>query len=122
MATQNTIEVVARAELNIRWSEELLQEHVHSPRHLGQEEITSQAIEGALLIPGPFGALADTEVLGRRAAGGGVAALLLLSHGHHSVGHDGGGGAACAGGELSASHHGRGGRQSRGHGVEQEDN
>lgn len=89
---------------DIRWSEELLKQDIHAPRHLGHEEKLSHAVQGALLIPGPLHTLACSEVGGRRAMRRRVASLLdktndagrssgarseLSSRNHGGVGHCG---------------------------------
>lgn len=92
--------------VNVRWSEELLEQHIHAPRHLRHEEKLAHAVQGALLIPRPLHLSARSEVGGGRSLGRRVSSLLGDKE---SRGHEG------AGGELAAREHGRRGLQGRGH-------
>ena len=65
----------------VRSTEVLLEQHVHSPGHLGHEEELAQSVEGALPIPVPFDPLAGSEVGRGRTVRGGIAALLELLSG-----------------------------------------
>ena len=64
---------------NVRWSEELLEQHVHPPRHLGHEEVLSQPVQRGVLVPVPLDLAARTEVGGGRALGRRIAPCLLLA-------------------------------------------
>lgn len=101
---------------NIRRSEKLLEQEVHSPRHLGHEEKLAHAVEGALVVPGPGDLPARAEVGGRGSVRGRVAARGLAGDEH--PGSDEGGAAAGGGrpGKLSAREHGGRSLQSRRHG------
>jgi hypothetical protein len=59
-----------RRKNHLRRPEELLQEHVHAPQHLGHEEVLSNLLDGALLLLVPSRGRPEPEVLQRRAGRG----------------------------------------------------
>lgn len=77
-----------------RRAEELLQHDVHSPHHLGQEEVVARLVEHRLLLLIPARRPGRAETLGRRALGGGI-----LSRRGAEAG-SGGGSESVAGGGL----------------------
>lgn len=93
---------------DVRWAKELLEQDVHPPRHLREEEVLSQPIQRLLLLPSVFPALAQAVAFGRGALGRGISPLLLVllvGHGHLES-HD-----ELRSRELSPGH---GGKQARG--------
>lgn len=58
---------------NLRWPEELLQQDVHAPCHLGHEEVLSQLVEGTLVLLVPLLGRLLAKALWRRAQGRRVA-------------------------------------------------
>ena len=86
------------AGIYIRRSEELLEQDIHSPGHLGHEEVLAQPVQQAVLFPHPLRLLAHPEVLRRGSLGRRVSSLLLLLL------------VECRRGEHPRGHHERGGR------------
>ena len=56
--------------MDLRWSEELLQYHVHSPHHLSEEEVVAGLVEDALLLFIPLHRSGYTEAWLWSACGG----------------------------------------------------
>lgn len=92
---------------NIRWSEELLQQDVHSSGHLGHEEVLAQPVQQAVLFPHPLDLLARSEVLRRGSLGSRISPLLLVvGSGQHPRRHHERAGRGRSSGKLAFGEHG----------------
>lgn len=100
---------------NIRWSEELLQQDVHSSGHLGHEEVLAQPVQQAVLFPHPLDLLARSEVLRRGSLGSRISPLLVVWSGQHPRRHHERAGRGRSSGKLAFGEHGccRGGESRR---------